>query len=105
MISGKTGAVLVRAPGIAVSMRSGVDMNGDGVSELAVGVPSDSSVKGYGSGAAKIFDPVGQTFLAASYGDTRIDLLGEAGYRIPALRVSWGDARVEASGLISWAMT
>jgi hypothetical protein len=78
VISGKTGAVLVRAPGIAVSMRSGVDMNGDGVSELAVGVPSDSSVKGYGSGAAKIFDPVGQTFLAASYGDTRIDLLGEA---------------------------
>ncbi len=79
VVSGKTGASLGHAyvnPNTA-ALGGGVDVTGDGVPELLMGVPLDSRNGEY-SGAAGPFDFVHRAFAAETFGTPRIDSLGRA---------------------------
>src|SRR5262249_47618674 len=57
VISGKTLTELMSGSGIVAAIRRGVDVNGDGVADIAVGMPDDWTAGVY-AGIVKIFDPV-----------------------------------------------
>lgn len=77
VISGSSGAQLAAGgtTNLATALRSGVDVNGDGVPDLATGV-ADDSTGGSDAGAVSIFDPIQQSFIRQSFGADRIDVLG-----------------------------
>jgi hypothetical protein len=77
VISGSSGLQLAKGKtsSPATALHGGVDMNGDGVDDLLVGVAGDST-GGSSAGEAVTFDAVQQSFLHPSYGASRLDFLG-----------------------------
>jgi len=79
VVSGQTGTSLGRIylyPNPTV-LGGGVDVTGDGVADLLMGTPYDSTNGEY-SGAAGPYDFVHRAFAAETFGTTRIDSLGRA---------------------------
>jgi hypothetical protein len=75
IVSGRTGARLARDFDYSSALGGGVDVTGDLVPELLMGLPSDSTY-GQSSGAAGALDATNLTFAAESFGTTRLDHLG-----------------------------